>query len=73
MKKDIKLFINSAKLIIKTGNCSKIGCSICPFYFEFDDIDCVPMLNKFSVNPHKVDWFKQWLINHETTQLEFDF
>ena len=71
--KDKKAFIECAKAIIKKGNCSSLRCELCPFYFVHNDVDCVPILGRFSDNPYKVDWFKQWLMKIEQKQLEFNF
>jgi hypothetical protein len=74
MKKATKQeVIETAKTIIKEKKCSKVRCMVCPFYYEFKTVACTDSLGKFEKNPHKVDWFKEWLKKNIEPQLEFDF
>lgn len=74
MKEAIKQeTIEAAKTIIKEKGCSNVYCVVCPFFYEFKTAACVDSLSKFEKNPHKVDWFKEWLKKNTEPQLEFEF
>lgn len=66
--------IKSAKTIIKNKTCFGVFCGACPFYYEFNEVNCDYELGSFADNSiYKLSWFKEWLKKAENTQLEFDF